>query len=273
MKIRFSFRQNFFLLGALLTSASSVGLSQEQAGEKYLKKARTTVQRDQGRNVTITQLPIEEGKAYLEELSRIADEKKQALQIQKEQKYLARTTDEPLIQKSFVVSAMILENQITHLQCWSTNGGEVLTAYSNCNWNHFMGQQIFQDGNVQYTFMLLPSMAPRKKEGSDGDQDGENRTLQSGPKELPSILESSAKYMVMEGDGNDGVIEFLDSVHQRYDREKRTLIRTFRNKQRDAEEQERQLQNNPPKPKDIVIRFGRIEEPSSKNPRSIKRDQ
>ena len=63
---------------------------------------------------------------------------------------------------------------------------------------------------------------------------------------------------------SEEILDFLESVHQRYDREKRTLIRTFRNNQRAAAEQKRQLRINPPKPKDIVIRFGRVEELPSK---------
>lgn len=160
------------------------------------------------------------------------------------------------IQKSFVVSAKIFEDGTSLLECWSTDGGQALTAHSNCNWNHFVGQQFFRDGNVQYAFILLPSDASRSSRESE-DSNLRELTSPGAPEGLPSIRQSGAKYMVMEGDGQESILDFLESVHQRYDHEERALIRTYRKQQREAQEKAHQMRVNPPKPKDIVIRFGR----------------
>jgi len=130
-------------LAMLFASIPFSGFSQElERDEKEdLKKSRTTIQEQGGRKVTITQLPVEEGKIFRKELARIAEAKKQALAQQAQHRSLAQKTEEPLIQKSFVVSAMILPDHTTFLKCWSTNGGQVITGHSNCNWNHFMGSE------------------------------------------------------------------------------------------------------------------------------------
>lgn len=257
------------ILAVFLSSFPLVGYSQTAEGKEKpgeVKKSRTTLMQQGGRQVAITEYSVEKGRAFRAELERIEEAKKAALREQAEQRALARATDEPLIQKSFVVTAAVLSDQTTYFECWPTQGGPSVKGYSNCNWNHFMGQQTFQDGNVQYTFLLLPTSTPlnEPKEGAEG------QAPRTSPESLPQILETGARYMVMEGGENEQTLNFLESIHERYDREKRVLIRTFRQRNLQAAERKRQLLTNPPKPKDIVIRFGRMEAPAQNNPQPSK---
>jgi len=229
----------------------SQGIARGKAED--IKKNRTTIQNQGGRKVAITQLTMEEGKVFRKEQVRLLEAKKQVLAQQAKQRRYAQKTEEVLIQKSFVVSAMILSDQTTYLQCWSTTGGETFTGYSNCNWNHFKGQQNFQDGNIQYAFMLLPGTVPH----SESNLEYGEEAIHSAPKELPEILKVGARYLVVSGGENNDTIDFLESIHRRYDLEKRMLIRSFRKREREMEKKKHQLKINPPKPKDVEIRFWR----------------
>lgn len=236
-----------------IASPSLHGQQVERDNSGDIKKERTITRHQEGRKVAITQLPMEEGKIFRKELTRIAEAKIAALRLEAQQRSQASPTTEKLISKSFVVSAAILPDQTTYIECWSTKGGPSVKGFSNCNWNHFLGQQTFQNGYFQYTFILLPTSVPLKEE------EAEDRYPQGSPESLPSVIDSGATYMVTEGAENDEVMDFFESVHERYDREKRTLIRAFRNKKQEAAERERQLLVNPPKPQDVMIRFGRRE--------------
>ena len=261
-------------LAVLLASMPYVGFSQTTEQERQrlgkVKKSRTTLREQGGRQVAITEYSVEEGRAFRANLERIAEARRATLRQQAEQRALAQETEEPLIQKSFVVTAAVLEDQKTYFECWPTQGGPSIKGYSNCNWNHFMGQQTFQDGNVQYTFLLLPTSVPSNASEEDASNPRENQPLHSAPESLPQIVETGARYMIIEGNENDQTLDFLDSIHERYDREKRVLIRTFRQRRLQEAERRRQLRINPPKPKNIEIRFGRIEAPAQNNPRQGK---
>ena len=249
------FHKSLSLSAAFLVAASCVVSAQESASSQNrfddIKQAVTTEQKDGQRKVTITRLPMEEGEAYLEELARVEKAKKEVLKVQAHQRATARSSETPLTQKSFVVSATIFEDKTSLLRCWSTDGGQALTVHSNCNWNIFMGQQTFQDRDTQYSFILLPGTASSSSENADSN------VPNGAPKGLPAIRQSGAKYMVIEGTEQDEILDFLEAVHQRYDREKRTLIRAHRQQKRKARQRAHRLRVNPPKPKDVVIRFGR----------------
>lgn len=231
-------------------SAQEIPPSRERVNDP--KEVSTIERNNNGRKVMIKHLPVEEGEIYIEEMKRIKEAKKELLKQQAAQKSKARFSGNALVQKSFVVSATILDDQTSLVKCWSTDGGPEVRAHSNCNWSHFVGQQFFQDGNIQYSFLLLPTVHQGNNEGS---------AVMVKPDELPEIRKSGARYMVMEGEEEE-TLDFLESIHQRYDREKKILIREFRNRQKDAKERAHQMRVNPPKPRDVIIRFGR------RNPKS-----
>jgi len=234
--------QNVVKISVILLASTSFLLFAQESAPKI-----SSVQNHQGRKVTITKLSTEEGQTYRKERKQITLAKKQAKATEMQQRLQENGTAAPTMHKSFIVSASIMEDQTSLLVCRDTSGGESISVQSNINWSHFTGQQIFQDGDVQYAFILLPVNA------SQVQQDAHNASTQK----LPTLRASGAQYIVTQGNAEENIVNFLEAVHQRYDQEKGALIRNYQKAQRDARERVHQLKANPPKAKDVNIRFWR----------------
>ena len=228
------------------------------------QEAKTTVHEKQGRKVTIVQLTPEQVEAEIEKAKEQKAAEKALIEeattaLKKEGNKKSKSSKKrksnggeeasqvtPTIQKSYVVFATVCDDGSTLVKCWSADEGEAgaLSVHSNFDWQIFEKHQSFQDGEVYYSFILLPAKSSDSAVGA--------------PEVLPNFKKAGPRYTLVEGnETDDDKFAFLESIHARYDREKNALDTAYQERQAEAAQREHQVESF--EPEEVTIRFGRRE--------------
>ncbi|MDB4354252.1 hypothetical protein N9Z02_03005, partial [Akkermansiaceae bacterium] len=145
---------------------------------------------------------------------------------------------------SFMVHAIIYDQQ-TSFVTWSTYSGnkkENFSCWSNINWSYLQRLHKIQSDRGNFSFMLLSqnssieSLKERKAAGEDIN-------VPVVPPELTPLKEGGARYLLTIGDENleSPALEFIESVHELYDAEKRQLVNAHLEHLRDERIRKHQL--------------------------------
>ena len=149
------------------------------------------------------------------------------------------------------VSATVYDHSRTLLHI-SPNGvtdGQI-SAWTNVDFNHFSGFSICRvtekDG-TEYDYGLLMGLGNEEALSPDSDQ----------PKipKLRDITVHGPSFAVIEGDTQGEAMKILTQLHDLYRKEGVRMEAAFHAREKAHAERKAYLLANPPKPKDIVIRF------------------
>jgi len=141
--------------------------------------------------------------------------------------------------------------------------GDSITAWSNLDFNHFSGFSTYRvkdavDGTL-YDFGLLMGIGSidtrRWKEMAEA------RGIEyKGPQipeipQMPDFADGGPAFAVVEGDAKSPAMDTLEQVHDLYRKEGVKMEKAYHAREKARAERKAYLLANPPKPKDIVIKF------------------
>lgn len=160
------------------------------------------------------------------------------------------------------VSATVYDHSRTYLRCYPSGGGgrEEICGWSNLDFNHFCGFATYQvkgsDGEIrQYGLMM-----------GIGNEDTHQRAawlaehdrIYKAPviPQLPELAASGPAFVITEGDTTDPeAMELIEGMHNLYRVEGARMEQAYHARIKAYEERKAYLLANPPKPKDVTIRF------------------
>jgi len=171
------------------------------------------------------------------------------------------------------LSATVYDQNRTFLRIYP-NGkiGDEVTAWSNLNFNHFCGFSTYRvkdatDGTL-YDFGLLMGIGGidtrRWKEMAEA------RGIEYKGPEIPEIpqmtdlADGGPSFVVVEGGKDSPAMDTLEQIHDLYRKEGKRMEEAYHAREKARAERKAYLLANPPKPKDVTIRFWNRE---SGNPR------
>ncbi len=167
---------------------------------------------------------------------------------------------------TFGVSANIVDRKASLVEWWSLDSGDLkkYQAWSNIDWSFLSGFHSFEGRGQKFTFMLFPQNISTKNLRKLR-RAGHEVEIPIIPKQLPKIRKG-AHYMMVSGDEpNEEAMEFIETIHELYDVEKRRLKKAYNKRVKNQKIRERELRKNPPKPDDVVIHYWKEErKPSAK---------
>jgi hypothetical protein len=82
-----------------------------------------------------------------------------------------------------------------------------------------------------------------------------------GPK-IPDLPPGKATFQIISGNPSELTLTGIQSLHALYNNEYERLLTAHQGRERVRLQQEAELKANPPKPKDLVINYWRIEAPA-----------
>jgi hypothetical protein len=164
------------------------------------------------------------------------------------------------------VSATVYDNHRTLLRIYPNGGvSEMVTAWSNLNFNHFSGVSRYQvkqqDGSLKDVSLL---MAIGNMNTSRVRQMAETRGIDFELPAIPELLDLSIAgplFQLAEGGAESRAMDALEQVHDLYRKEGERIERECRTRERARAERKAFLLANPPKPEDVTIRFWNREHP------------
>lgn len=153
------------------------------------------------------------------------------------------------------VSATVYDSSRTRLVCQG-HGGIAVTAWSNIDFNHFSGIAAFEATGANgvtrgYHFLM----------GIGNEDTGRLRKLavrREIEREMPEIpvLPDGAPAFVIESENPDPEsVRLIEDLHALYRDEGREMAAISAAREKAYEERKAHLLANPPKPKDVTVRF------------------
>lgn len=146
----------------------------------------------------------------------------------------------------------------TQFRWWSRERGEDFEAWSNVNGNWLTGFANFETSNRIYAMLLGIG---------NYDIDGWKAALKSRGRdfnepEIPDIPSGGPAFVVTKGAPTLEELAPIQAIHDLVEADGEAMRRAFEARERARIEQEVFLKANPPKPKDIVLRYWKIEKSS-----------
>lgn len=150
-----------------------------------------------------------------------------------------------------------------------------VTAWSNLDFNHFSGFSTFRvkdglDGTLHDIALLMGI-------GNTDLQRQEELAKNSGvehdaPKipELPDLAEGGPTFTLVEGDAKSPAMDTLEQIHDLYRNEGERMEAAYHAREKTQAERRAYLLANPPKPKDVTIRFWKMNNPSPKGAQALE---
>ncbi len=151
--------------------------------------------------------------------------------------------------KLLLVSASVYNNSVTQFRIQANEpGAKEITGWSNIDFKHFSGFATYQvkgtDG-VLRSYGLVMSV---------GDIDGQDTSVNI-PR-LPHLATNGPAFVLTEGEINDPKTkQLVEDIHNLYKVEGKRLEEANRKRTKAYEDRKAYLLANPPKPKDVTIRF------------------
>jgi hypothetical protein len=158
------------------------------------------------------------------------------------------------------VSAMVYDHSRTYLRCYPSGGGDKkeISAWSNLDFNHFSGFATYRvkgaDGELREYGLVMGL----------GNEDAKQRTEQDFPAIplLPDLATGGPAFVITEGDGNDReAVALIEGMHDLYQVEGARMEAAYHARIKAYEERKAYLLANPPKPKDVTVRFWKRNHP------------
>jgi hypothetical protein len=162
------------------------------------------------------------------------------------------------------LSATVYDHNRTFLRIYP-NGrvGDAVTAWSNLDFNHFSGFSTYRvkdaEDGTHYDFGLLMGIGGidtrRWKEIAEArDIEYKGPEVPEIPK-IPDLADGGPAFVVLEGDKRSPAMATLEQIHDLYRKEGARMEEAYHAREKAHAERKAYLLANPPKPKDIVIKF------------------
>ena len=161
----------------------------------------------------------------------------------------------------FTAAATVYDQKATYVRWWAHKDGEIRLheCFSNIDWGNLGGFHTFESAGQRYTFLLFTdnrSLEDLRK----ARQDHPELALPALPAHLPDLGVAGPRYTsVGSVDDDDAGMDFMEAVHALYAVEQDRLVQARQDRERNRLLRLEELRRNPPKPKDITIRFWRNE--------------
>jgi hypothetical protein len=151
--------------------------------------------------------------------------------------------------KLLLVSASVYNNSVTEFRIQANEpDAKEIAGWSNIDFKHFSGfanYQVKGDDGVLRTYGLIMSV---------GDMVGRVPSVKIPM--LPHLTTSGPAFVLTEGDISDpNTKEIIEGIHTLYKVEGKRLAEAHRKRTQAYEERKAYLLANPPKPKDVTVRF------------------
>jgi hypothetical protein len=160
-----------------------------------------------------------------------------------------------------LVSATVYDHARSYLRCYFSGGtGNEIGAWSNLDFNHFIGFSSYQvkgaDGKLrEYSFLMGIGDAETKVSGERLAKNGDTHELPEVPS-LPDLATKGPAFIITDGAPADKLsVELIQSMHDLYRVEGRRMEAAYHRRIAAYEERKNYLLENPPVPKDVIIRF------------------
>jgi hypothetical protein len=176
------------------------------------------------------------------------------------------TKESPDTQLIFV-SASVYKNTFTQFRIQASGpDAEEITGWSNIDFNHFTGFASYQikgtDEEVREYALVMGIGDINTLDPSDAIP------------RLPDLATQGPAFVLTGGDiKNRATKELVESMHILYKAEGERLAEAYRLRTKAYEERKAFLLANPPKPKDVTLRFWKRNEPSPKGLQAMEEAQ
>lgn len=145
------------------------------------------------------------------------------------------------------ISATVVDHRATQIRWW--HDGAEYRAWSNANWLYLTGFGECQKGDKRFSTLLMAG-------NIDSGWLPEDSPLRI-PDDLP---ETPGTYQLIQGDiTNAEAFEGINALHELYRSEFARLKEAYELREQRRQEREAELRANPPKPKDIVLHYWKVE--------------
>jgi hypothetical protein len=145
------------------------------------------------------------------------------------------------------ISATVIDHRATLIRWW--HDGTEYRAWSNANWLYLTGFTECQKGDRHFSSLLLAS----NMNSALLPEDSPYRI----PGDLPTV---PGTYRVIQGAlSNAAAFEGITAFHELYQSDFARLKEAYELREQRRREQEAELLANPPKPKDIVLHYWKVE--------------
>jgi hypothetical protein len=159
------------------------------------------------------------------------------------------------------VGASILKTKgratLSHVNIWPTGQKEPVVFWSSADFGLLSGFSSYV-GSDNITRSLLLGWSTSHHETR---YDLEKELGPDGPK-IPNLPPGKATFQIISGNPSKLTLTGIQSLHDLYNNEYQRLLTAYQGRERARLQQEAELKANPPKPKDLVINYWRIEAPA-----------
>lgn len=168
------------------------------------------------------------------------------------------------------VSATVYDHNRTFFRCFLENGERTeISGWSNIDFNHFTGFTSFQttaaDGSVrEYNLMMGIGNEDTVKPGQIMSKAGREYDPPAIP-ELPDNNSGCAYVLTGNGTDDPEAVAMIEGIHRLYQAEGDKLAAAYHERIKAENERKAELLANPPKPKDVTLRFWNRETTSAVN--------
>ena len=155
------------------------------------------------------------------------------------------------------ISATVYDHKRTLLRIHSIgDDASEVSAWSNLDLNHFVGFSGYRvkdavDGKLYDYGMLL------------GLGNEAAPAIPSKIPKLPDLEESGPAFAVLDGKARSSAMDVLEQIHDLYRKDGTRMEADFRAREKALAERKAFLAANPPKPKDVTIRFWNRDSPAT----------
>ena len=161
------------------------------------------------------------------------------------------------------VSATVYDRSRTRITCHSNVGhGEAVTAWSNIDFNHMAGLGNFEatrsDGEVRsYYFLMGIGNESTGQRGVRRDRRDRRATENDGyvVPVIPALPDGAPAFVIVTENPHPATVGLIEDIHALYRTEGKRLARDAAAREKAYQERKAGLLANPPKPKDVTVRF------------------
>lgn len=167
---------------------------------------------------------------------------------------MSKAEIKPVLIEATIYRSADLPAPRSRIRVWDQENKTSFVCWSSANWNWLAGIVRFKgaDGQ-QYALIMGESNIDIERSSQLWAQHGKEYVAPVMP-ELPA---GEAAFLVTEGNPTAEALSPVTALHQIYDSDGEKLQAAFEGRVRAKEEREEFLRHNPPRPKNITIRYWR----------------
>lgn len=239
-----SLRHAFCILASLLT-LPICAQEATQLPERPLTVHKTWVRQQNSQTVILQRVDPPPALPPTVPPAKVPDLSPQEIETQRQREAKQHTV--------LLFSATVFDHRFTELR-WTGEAGK-FRAFSSIDFQYFGGMPEIETADTIYTVMLALAAGTAAE--------AEERTRKAP--EVSLLPKDRTAWVLAEDSKQEGtpVMTALDAIHTYYDTHRAELIHTYEQRAAAEAERQRQLREQPPVPKEIIIRFGKMPNPGT----------